>query len=129
MGRNKKEHTNAAGGMNLPKAVYYQCIWTIKDMERLRMLEALYNYNELTDDPVCVAADGCTMVNERVIEEGVRRLRAVRAAIQPVPEEMRQDLIESITQGNGFADYAHENTWKKWKKRFISELAHNLDLV
>lgn len=129
MGRNKKGIADALGSANLPKAVYYQCIWTVKDMDRLRMLEALHKYNEQPDEMICGGTEGCAMVNDKVIEEGVRRIRAIRAAIQPVPEEMRRDLIESITSGSGFGDYAHENTWKKWKKRFITELAHNLDLV
>ncbi len=129
MGRIKKEADDALSGINLPRPVYYQCIWIIKDIDRLRMLEAMHNYKEQPDELLCCGTEGESMVTEKVIEEGVRRLRAIRAAIQPVPEDMRQDLIENIMAGTGFGDYAHENTWKKWKKRFINELAHNLDLV
>lgn len=129
MGRYKNEAADIISGITLPKAVYFQCIWIIKDIDRLRMLEALHNYKERPDEMLCCGMKEDSMVTENVIEEGVRKLRAIRAAILPVPEDMRQDLIESIMAGTGFGDYAHENTWKKWKKRFINELAHNLDLV
>lgn len=134
MGRKKKDaegitYSDSVRCMNLPRAVYHQCIWTVKDIDRLRMLEAIHYYREQPDEIMFCTVEGCSMVTDSVIEEGMRRLKAVRAALEPIPEDMREELIENIRAGTVFGDYAHENTWKKWKKRFVCELAHNLDLI
>jgi hypothetical protein len=63
------------------------------------------------------------------MEEAEHKLWAIRAALDTVPAEMRQTLLDNIISGAGFGDYAHENTWKKWKKRFIYNLARYLDLI
>ena len=41
---------------SVPKAVYYQCIWLVKDMDRLRKLEAVSNYAAKEDELVFFAA-------------------------------------------------------------------------
>ena len=94
-----------AGGETLPKAVYYQCIWTVRDIDRLR----------LRSEHDAYAAE---------------RLEAIYCALETVPEEYRDRLLDSIAYyGSGYDDSAHENTWKRWKKAFISELAIRLHLM
>ena len=41
----------------------------------------------------------------------------------------RQGVISSVKiRGGGFDDFAHINTWKKWKMRFMHAFAANLGL-
>lgn len=92
-------------GDKLPKAVYYQCIWLVRDIDRLVVLSEVDEYARF-------------------------RLDAIYKALDVVPLEYRDDVLKSITQyGKGYSDNAHENTWKHWKKKFIFELAHNLRLL
>lgn len=94
-----------AYGDTLPKAVYYQCTWTVRDIDRLKVMSE---------------------VNEYAGE----RLDAIYGALSVVPEEYRQALLESIAYyGSGYDDCAHENTWKRWKKQYIAELARRLKLI
>lgn len=93
------------GEETLPKPVYYQCIWTVRDIDRLKLIESSDEYAR-------------------------RRLSAIYEALEVVPEEYRDDLLESIAYyGEGYRDNAHENTWKHWKKVYIRELAQKLHLI
>ena len=41
----------------------------------------------------------------------------------------RKGIIESVkVRGGGFDEFAHANTWKKWKTRFMQAFAANLGL-
>lgn len=89
----------------LPRAVYYQCVWTVRDMERMEKTAGL--------DP----------------GETAKRLECIRRALLEVPEEYRSGVLKSIAvRGTNAGDFAHENTWKRWRQRFIFRLAKNLGL-
>lgn len=96
----------------LPRSVYYQCIWTVRDSMRLHELASELEYD---NNPVRSAAR--------------EREAAIDAALNMIPVEYRQGIIDNINQRVPYGDIAHENTWKKWKQRFIYELAVNLMLV
>ena len=97
-------HLNG-GGETLPKAVYYQCVWTVRDIDRLKLI--------CEDD-----------------EYARFRLGAIYKSLEVVPLEYREDVLGSVAYyGKGCSDNAHENTWKRWKKAFITELAFNLKLI
>lgn len=125
----RKEHK-----LVLPSEVYYQCLWVVRDMERLK---------ELAEEPECE-----NRVAEEVLQyEGVQfqvnsleippevaeakfKLGCIRRALEVVPETYREAVLQNILQrGGGYNNMAHENTWKKWKQRFIYVLAENLCLI
>lgn len=92
-------------GDKLPKAVYYQCIWTVRDIDRLAAISVDDKYARF-------------------------RLEAIYTSLEVVPSEYRKEVLKSIIDyGRGYSDDAHENTWKRWKKAFITELAHKLRLI
>ena len=113
----------------IPKEVYFQCYWILKDMERLELLEAIHHYETGEGEAVFCSEDWCTMVTEDVMKEAERKLEAIRTSISIIPEGMRDGILDNILNRTGFADFAHENTWKKWKRRFVYNLARNLDLL
>ena len=95
----------------VPKEVYYQCVWMVRDSERLLWLAL----SDEVDDSVAAAAR--------------RRTDAIESALYAVPEEYRLGIMRHVKDREAFDDYAHENTWKKWQQRFIYELAVNLMLI
>ena len=113
----------------VPKAVYYQCIWIIKDLDRLRRLEAAGNYGHTEDEFVFFVDDEEIIRDAGVLTQARFKLDGVRGALALVPEEYRQKTIDSIIYGIPFDDMAHENTWRKWRQFFIRELAKNLLLI
>ena len=52
---------------SVPKAVYYQCIWLIKDIDRLRKLEAVSNY-ATRDDELVFCDQGCRGARQSKME-------------------------------------------------------------
>ena len=115
--------------LRVPKAVYYQCIWIIKDLDRLRRLEATDRYNHSEDEFVFFVDEEEVIRDAGVLTQARFKLDCVRAALGLVPEEYRQKTLDSIIYGIPFDDMAHENTWRRWRQFFIRELAKNLMLI
>ena len=85
----------------LPRNVYMQTIWCIRDYERLREM----------DDIVAKY-----------------RAQAIEKALDEIPDEYREGLMDNITSHDRYEAFAHENTWKVWKQRFIYHAANNLGI-
>ncbi len=51
-------------------------------------------------------------------------------ALEEIHDYYRQGVISSVKiRGGGFDDFAHINTWKKWKMRFMHALSQILTLL
>ena len=112
-----KEYQIRMEGYRLPEEVYHQCLWIVRDMERSIGLFASFMAVDRGELPLQVSSAG-------------HRICAVSRALEMVPAEYRQGIIDSILKrGGGFRDYAHENTWKRWKQRFIYGVAVEMGLV
>lgn len=99
----------------LPRSVYYQCIWTVRDLDRIHKL--------------AVTECGIEYDGDNIYQAAREREAAINAALDAIPSEYRRGIISNILDRLPYGDEAHENTWKKWKQRFIYELAVNLKLV
>lgn len=113
----------------VPKAVYYQCIWLVKDLERLRRIEAAGKVPMGDDELVFFVDDEKIVMDAEVLVIARESLRCIRKALQSIPKEYRQSTIDCIVFGVPYADTAHYNTWRKWRQIFIYELAKNLHLI
>ena len=113
----------------LPKAVYYQCLWTVKDIDRLHRLEAMYNHKKHENEIVLYEDENCRVMNEEVMRQAVWKLSCIKEALGAIPQEYRIETIEGIVDGVIPVGVAHENTWKRWRKVFINELARKLNLI
>lgn len=114
----------------LPREVYYQCIWTVKDLRRIETLAArLVDRSSFADDEIVLFMDETGgMQRIEVLQEAARKRECIHAALEVVPEEYREAIIENIVDLRLYDDNAHSNTYKKWKQRFIYELAGKLNL-
>ena len=113
----------------VPKQVYFQCIWTVKDIERLKRLEAISNYSKDSNEMVFFMDEEDVIRDAAVLEQAAWKLGCIRKAITKLPKEYRQATIDSIVFNVPYGDIAHENTWRKWRQVFIRELAKNLLLI
>ena len=113
----------------LPKAVHYQCTWIIKDLDRLYRLDAMRRHGKREDEMVLFEDENCKVIRPEVMDLASHRLACIKEALEIVPEEYRTDTIESIADGSMPTSIAHENTWKRWRRLFIKELAYKLNLI
>lgn len=96
----------------IPRSIYFECIWIIRDKKRLERILAS-NIDEYGE----------------VERNAYYKLDAIHRAILKIPAEYRGVILKSITYGmNNTNIYIHENTIKKYKREFIYNLAKNLAL-
>lgn len=125
----KNNRTVGRRSYKVPKAVYYQCVWLLKDIDRLRRIEAASRVPGSDDELVFFVDDEKLILDEAVIERALDSLRCVRLALLALPQEYRQSTLDCIVFGVPFSDTAHYNTWRRWRQIFIFELAKNLHLI
>ncbi|MBR2674503.1 MAG: hypothetical protein IKE52_03490 [Mogibacterium sp.] len=115
--------------VRLPKAVYYQCMWIVKDIDRLQRLDAVKNHGRMESEYIIYEDENCQSFRDEVLSHAEWELLCIKNALAIVPEEYRIETIEGIVSGSFPRGVAHENTWKKWRRIFIGELAKNLNLI
>ena len=123
------ENTEKLEEERLPKAVYFQCTWLLRDMDRLEKLAVRYA-DESERNPaelVFYMDEYENLQPSQVVLNARHRLKCINDALEVVPEEYRNTILRSLTECRA-CDGMHENTWKKWKHRFICRLAHELNL-
>ena len=114
---------------NLPKPVYYQCVWLVKDIDRLQNLAAIRRQGISSEDVICFEDEELTVINEAVLIQAEHKLACIKGALDELPEEYKYDMIDSMVYGYLPVEKAHENTWRKWRRFFIKELAFRLNLI
>ncbi len=125
----KKKSCDANGRSRMiPKEVCHQCLWIVRDMERLEKLEKLGEYMAGTDELVLYETE-YGIAAEGVINNAKNTLDCIRRAEESVPEFYRKGILDNIIFRTDFDVNAHLNTWQKWKRVFLHELARNLMLI
>lgn len=118
----------------LPTAIYHQCIWIIRDMERMEKKVTYLNDNVILNNidmyksmKLSESHDELSRLSGEisVIDS---KLSGIYSALDKIPTEYQNGLLDNIINHRKYEDYAHENTWKKWKQRFIYYVAENLRL-
>lgn len=115
----------------VPKAVHQQCVWIMRDRDRLMKLvseaEALQSeFSKISNDHVFYADEKEGLIPEAVVLEAKCKLEAIDTALEDVPPEYREGILDNLSGRPGYPDEACENTWRKWKSVFIAKLAHEL---
>lgn len=141
MESNRTYRDTVASEIKLPKEVYYRCLWTVRDMKRLEKLASVLDVRASgkkikpallqTGETVQEEADpgAVSLVPDDVAGRAQRELKCISNALKKVPEVYREGLLDNIIGKEPFGDFAHPNTWKKWKLVFLYELARELRLI
>ena len=114
----------------LPKNVYRQMVWLVRDYDRLKSeQEAIINQSPNTyvrdkskhGDPTAYKAIKIASMSKET--------DAIEAALAAVPPEYRSGIFNAIRYDARYPDYAHENTWRHWRKRFLYNVAWILNKI
>ena len=134
----KSAFCESAKGLKLPDTVYRQAVWAARDLPRLR--KKLSELEEERD--TLYAADPS---RERLTRNGSvsdmtgqkaaelaqlsQRVRAMEAAFEITPDKYQQGIRDYLCLGEAYPETFHRNTWKRWQKVVIYQLAVNLKIL
>ncbi|MGC2872254.1 hypothetical protein ACPW7J_06025 [Ihubacter sp. rT4E-8] len=117
----------------LPDAVYFQCIWAVRDLYRMEQrIEDLQvaldseNTNSVSDCGFCYGGDSaCNQTEKAELDALKQRTSAIREALDVVPEEYRSRILSNIILRTSSSTYPGK-MWKYWKQRFLYIVAKKL---
>jgi len=131
-----------AQDIRLPREVYYRCLWTVRDVTRLKQLADTFSFDtcitsETSDHMDTIEHSGIQtsddetfrLLPEGVVKQAASDVRCINSALERVPDVYRKGIMDNIVMRVPFDDMAHPNTWKRWKLVFLYELAHELNLM
>lgn len=116
----------------IPHTLYMRVICAIRDYDRM-----VDEYNDkLAESPA--PADGMphsTQIGDPTSRKAFKvetlhdNIVAIDEAVNSVPLEYRQPILDNIKYNVAFPDYANRKTWIKWKGRLIRRAGENLNLI
>ena len=116
----------------LPKAVYYQALYAVRDYDRLRS-----EYAEVLAGSVGVAGDGQpsgsriarpTQRKGEKLAEISEKIAAIERALAEIPDEYQKAVFENVKDCAPYPYIASLPTWSRWRRRFLYHVAKNLRL-
>lgn len=117
----------------LPRDVYNRVLWLVRGYDRIKE-EAdslLTQDGAKTDGEPRTGGPGDPTVQAAIRRERLMDdVRAIDNALHLIPEEYREIVFKSIKDMRPMRtfpgyDYAAERTWKRWRRRFLREVARN----
>lgn len=126
--------------IRLPREVYYRCLWTLRDTDRLKSIAAVLDHDDHASEQAQAVmqgrspSDGCSGADTMIIAEDVARraaaeLDCIERALDSIPQVYREGLLDNILHKEPLPDFAHANTWKRWKLVLMYEMARELRLI
>lgn len=120
----------------LPKEVYYQSVWAVRDLQRMEeRLEELERADDLASSKSVISDTSNHFVLRRITEEHAlersvlkERIAGIHGALDIVPEEYRSFILSNLilrTSGKAYPT----KMWKYWKQRFLYTVAKNLSII
>lgn len=113
----------------IPREVYYRCIWLVRDASRLERIVGIFRTDGGSPEEDSGGTEWTRIVDGDITARAEADLEAINTALDKIPDVYRRGIILNITEGKTFSELAHPNTWKKWKRLFIYQLAQELHLV
>jgi hypothetical protein len=116
----------------LPHNIYMQVLYVVRDYDRLKDEYASldgYSAHPLSGTP---RSGGLSNPTE---DKGVRRayihgnLHAIEQALMRVPSEYRDGVMWNVTHRAHYPKDADAATYRRWKQRFIYQVAKNLEII
>lgn len=115
----------------LPKAVYHQVIWQVRDYGRMckevesmiqsTASEECYGRSNLPGDPVLR-----TVIRRERLQKVIT---AIDRSLADIPEEYRSGVWDNITKHKAYPPYADRSTYGRYKSKFVYGIAERLGLI
>lgn len=118
----------------LPKAIYHQTLWIIRDYERVkRQLENTLNCSNSNKDINSFIQTNRT--SNPVLNEVIKRdkyfnyVKIIEKSLNVIPTEYQEGVWDNITKYKAYPLNADRSTYGRYKSKFIHEVAERFDLI
>ena len=122
----------------MPDAVYYQCIWAVRDLyrmeDRLKQIDQDIKSGSVRSTSIVSEStstyDASKPTEEIVIQRASleHRVNAIRDALESIPLSYRQFILDNIIRQKSYKCFPNK-LWRLWKQRFLFNVARNLSLM
>ncbi len=111
----------------LPHNLYMRMLYLIRDYDRMRLEREDILHGSPANDGIPCAGIGNPTENKaiRLMSMG-SECEAVERAITKIPEEYRKGVWNNVCYKTPYPTDAGEATYKRWRCRFIYNVAKNL---
>ena len=115
----------------LPKAVYHQTLWFIRDYQRMkeRLDEMLVESSSADGMPRGSATGDPTMARVMKRENLLKKTLVIENAMAKIPEEYRKGVWNSVMYNKAYPLDADRTTYARYKSKFISQVALEMGFV
>lgn len=118
----------------LPKAIYHQTLWIIRDYERVKkQLENTLNCSNSNKDINSFIQTNRT--SNPVLNEVIKRdkyfnyVKIIEKSLNVIPTEYQKGVWDNITKYKAYPLNADRSTYGRYKSKFIHEVAERFDLI
>lgn len=131
---NLRDYQRKKGKYILPRSVYHQALWKIRDYYRLK--EDLDNISYV--QPIVISDMPRTQTNkksESMESIAFKRksitdeIEMIERALEVVPKEYRKGVWENIQKNQAYPIYASRSTYGLYKSKYIYTVARRMKLL
>lgn len=122
----------------LPDAVYFQCVWAVRDLYRMEQRIEELEHRESADyySPLSISDQSMHYGDDELEKEDQEtelsalkyRVGVIREALDDVPEEYHANILGNIILRMPSRTY-HGKMWKYWKQRFLYIVAKKFAMI
>lgn len=111
----------------LPHNVYMQCLYAVRDYDRLRKeMEDILYAAPGTPDGMPRGSETSDQTGDKAVKREAlrRRCETIEQALMLIPVEYRRGVLNGTMYGC-FPDDANPETYRRWRRRFLYQIAKN----
>ena len=118
---------------NISRTAYHRALWMIRDRDRLQQAaDDLLTVSALPTDHI--GSKGVSFYDPVVIaaskrERYLKELDVINEALQEIPEEYREGILQSIMDQKPYPLTADRTTFSRWKSRLITSVASKAGII
>lgn len=117
---------------SLPKAVYYQALYAVRDYDRLRAeYDDILHASAAPPDGLPHGSGSGQPVADKALRLNAisTKLTAIERALSGIPPEYRRGVLDNVRYGAPYPYTASYPTWSRWRRRFLWLAAKYLRLL
>lgn len=117
---------------SLPKAVYYQALYAVRDYDRLRAeYDDILHASAAPPDGLPHGSGSGQPVMDKALRLNAisTKLTAIERALSGIPPEYRRGVLDNVRYQAPYPYTASYPTWSRWRRRFLWLAAKYLRLL